>query len=301
MTSLETIQPKPGDIVFRQFMDHNASSFKTNPYWHSPDRWYRWLVRLDCGCITEALTFGDDTPPAGHRYHPSQVLGDPPLAMQTWILHPDKLRGACIFEGAENLFPGGCCEPSGHIWCAAHDRKLPWRDVVQWISRRTGQDRESGKPYASWTVKLSCGHCYSPNISDVEWSPGMPPDLNLELIETLKSRLSSEWKDRDDDAVRAVRKEVEHKGSLVSSPATEKECPKCAYLRRIVEYRLIGKLADHPVPEPAGPEPAGKPQPTAEEVEARKRRRLRRDESDLARLQNEAEKLRGELGNGGQP
>jgi hypothetical protein len=213
--------------------------------------------------------------------------------MQTWVLHPDKLRGACIFEGAENPFPGGCCEPSGRIWCAAHDGKLLWRDVVQWISHKTGQERESRKTYASWAVRLSCGHCYSSNLSDVEWSPGMPPDLDLKLLETLNKKLSGEWKDRDDDATLSLREEVEHKGSLVSSPATEEECPKCAYLRRIADYRLIGKLGDHPVPVPG---PAEKPQLTVEEIAAKKRRRLRRVESDLARLQDEAEQLRGELG-----
>ena len=135
MASLETIQPKPRDLVLRQYMDRHASSFDSNPYWYSPDRWYRWLVRLDCGCITEVLTFGDESSPAEHRYHPSKVLGDPPLYKQTWILHPDRLRGACIFEGAENPFPGGCCEPSGHIWCAAHDDKPPWREVAGWILR----------------------------------------------------------------------------------------------------------------------------------------------------------------------
>lgn len=297
MASPEAMQPRPRDIVLRQYMEHDASGLKSNPYWHSPDRWYRWLVRLDCGCVTETLTFGDESPPTEHRYHPSKVLGDPPLSGQTWILHPERYRGACIFEGAENPFPGGCCEPSGHIWCAAHDGKPPWRDVVQWISRRTGKERESGKPYAAWTVKLSCGHCCSSSISGVEWSPGMPPELDVKKIEILKRRLSAEWKDLDDEAIHDLREQVEHKGSLVSDPALEEKCPKCAYLRRIAEYRLIGKLADGPV---TVTEPPEKPQPTAEEVEAKKRRRLKRVESDLARLQKEAEKLRGELGNGGE-
>lgn len=95
----------------------------------------------------------------------------------------------------------------------------------------------------------------------------MPPDLDLKEIETLKRRLSAEWKDRDDDIVRALREQVEHKSYLVSNPAMEEKCPKRAWLQRIVEYRLIGKLADHPIPKPAE-----KPQPTAEEIEAKKRR-----------------------------
>jgi hypothetical protein len=125
----------------------------------------------------------------------------------------------------------------------------------------------------------------------------MPPELDLKKIEILKRRLSAEWKGLDDEAIRDLREQVEHKGSLVSDPALEEKCPKCSYLRRIVEYRLIGKLSDGPVTVAELP---GKPQPTAEEVEAKKRRRLKRVESDLARLQKEAEKLRGELGNGGE-
>jgi len=68
----------------------------------------------------------------------------------------------------------------------------------------------------------------------------MPPDLDLKEIETLKRRLSTEWKDRDDDIVRALREQVEHKSYLVSNPATEEKCPRYAYPQRIVEYRLIG-------------------------------------------------------------
>lgn len=72
MTSLETVQPRPHDLVLRQYMQHSASGLKANPYWHSPDHWYQWLVRLDCGCITETLTFGDESPPTEHRYHPAR-------------------------------------------------------------------------------------------------------------------------------------------------------------------------------------------------------------------------------------
>lgn len=298
MTSLEAIQPRPRDIVFQQYMDFHRSDFRSNPYWYSPDHWYRWLVRLDCGCITEVLTFGDDSPPPEHRYHPSKVLGDPPLSGQTWILHPNRLRGECLFEGGtENPFPEGCCQPSGHIWCSAHKEELPWRDVVQWISRRVRQDSKTGKDYASWTVKLSCGHCYSPNMSKVDWSPGMPPEIDQDQVEHIKRRLSAERNDNDNDndTRHYLSEQLEHNSFLVSSPALEETCPKCSYLRRITEYRLIDKLADQPIPEP----PA-KPQPTAEEIAAKKQRRLRRIESDMTRLQKEAEKLRKELETNGE-
>ena len=72
----------------------------------------------------------------------------------------------------------------------------------------------------------------------------------------------------------------------------EEECPKCAYLRRIVEYRLIGPLSDKPWRPPTKPE--SEPQPTAEEVKDRKLRRLRRVESELTHLQVEADRLRRE-------
>ena len=52
---------------------------------------------------------------------------------------------------------------------------------------------------------------------------------------------------------------------------------------------MIGRLADRPIPNRLL---EGKPQRTPEEVKAGKLRRLRRIESDLARLQEEAEELR---------
>lgn len=94
---------------------------------------------------------------------------------------------------------------------------------MQWISRRVGHGRESGEPYAAWAVKLSCGHCCSSSISSVEWSPEKPPELDVKKIEILRGRLSAEWKDLDDDTIRDLREELEHKGSLVSDPALEEK------------------------------------------------------------------------------
>ena len=82
------------------------------------------------------------------------------------------------------------------------------------------------------------------------------------------------------------------KGFMVCSPPVHTDCAKCAYQRRIVEYGIIGKLAEHPLPKP---KPVEKPQPTSEEINAKKLRRLQRIESDVARLQAEAEKLRADI------
>jgi hypothetical protein len=128
----------------------------------------------------------------------------------------------------------------------------------------------------------------------------MPPHLHREKIEQIEKmilRWESKNKDVNSDDLRDMirwhREHVDHKGFMVCTPAMEAECSQCANLRPIVEHRLIGKLSDKPWQPSAKPEP--KPQPTPEEIRAKKQRRLERVESDLSRLQQEAEKLRGEI------
>lgn len=304
MQSLESVQPKPRDAVLSQYMDHNRTDIERNPFWYSPDNWYRWLVRLDCGCITETLTREDIDPPTEHVF--SESLGELPIYKTTWILHPPRItfKDGTIYprEGprcALDMYarpvktcPYGFCYPAGYLWCAAHGDVPPMREITEWLHRKQEYHHDNrDKPYSSWKVRLSCGHCGHAS-SDVEWSPGMPHVIDREMIERYESEILPRWraKGADPRMIRETEQQIESNGFLICHPAMSEDCTKCVYLRRIVEYRMIGRLADHPV------KPAEKPQPTPEEIEARKRRRLQRVESDLARLQKEAEKLRGDLG-----
>ena len=299
MTNLETIEPKPRDIVIRQYIDRYAADCERNPFWYSPDNWYRWLVCLDCGCVTEVLTREDTAPPTEHIE--SEILGELPIYKQTWVLSPPAVTfkdgkvhphsgPRCVLDrGTNKLCPGGYCYPKGYLWCAAHEDKPPWREIIEWLHRQEGT-YESGKAYSSWKVRLSCGHCDSV-ASDPEWSPGMPPNLDLRKMEAIQEMLRTR-NDMDDDLIRFHQNQVKFKGFMVCSPPVHTDCAKCAYQRRIVEYGIIGKLAEHPLPKP---KPVEKPQPTSEEINAKKLRRLQRIESDVARLQAEAEKLRADI------
>ena len=312
---LEAIQPKAQELVLAQYMKHVKHDLAgPNPHWYAPNFWKRWLVRLDCGCVTEALTPHDHGPPTECK--DSKTLGDPPIYKQTHIMHPYQFEDGrpgsiCMFGGPNGKpfpGPGGCCKPKGTIWCSAHDDEMPWREVVKYIARKEYRNDE-GRQDCYWDVILSCGHCYGPNGADLEWSPGMPPHLDQEKIVKLEKvirrldgpdreehdRQAAEkgWRSTD-ETIRWHREQIDHKGFMVCNPAMEEECPKCAYLRQIVEYRLIGPLSDKPWKPPAKPEP--KPQPTAEEIKERKLRRLKRVESELTRLQKEADQLRCETG-----
>jgi hypothetical protein len=315
---LKEIQPKPQKLVLAQYIEHVKRDLEgRNPYWHAPNFWDRWLVRLDCGCITEALTRQNYGPPTEQKC--SETLGgdDAPLYKQTHIMHPYQFEDGrpgsiCMFNGPHGKpfpGPGGCCKAKGTMWCSGHDNKPPWREVVQYIARETRPGEPGEPPLCWWDVILSCGHCYGPNGADPEWSPGVPPYLDQQKIAHLE-RAIQRWDGPDreeldrqaagkgwrstDETIRWHREQIDHKGFMVCSPAMEEECPKCACLRQIVEYRLIGPLSDKPWKPPAKLEP--KPQPTAEEIKERKLRRLKRVESELTRLQKEADQLRRETG-----
>lgn len=289
--SLESIQPKPQELVLAQYMEQVK-------YWGSPDQWNRWLVRLDCGCITEALIREGHDNPTEQRYNHHLGPDEGPVYKRTSIGSPRKSVGWCILgdtidwkESRKiNPFPDGCCKPFGTIWCSAHDVKHPWRKVEKYIARKSYYNREAGELRYYWTVMLSCGHCYSPNGADEEWSPGMPPVIDQAKIAGIERAIKAGRID-EPEHIRWHRDQIEHNGFMVCTPAMEQECNSCANLRQITDYRLIGKLSDKPW-HPPKQEP--KRQPTAEEVKAEKLAELQKVEASLKRMQAKAERLRSE-------
>jgi hypothetical protein len=295
MSNLDAIEPKSRELVLRQFMSECPDAYQSNPDWYFPNNWYRWLVRLDCGCITETLTLGSEVPPTELR-RDNTILGkEEPIRNQTWIM----VRSGsfwCHFYDKRNPFPGGCCLPLGYLHCSDHDYKAPWREITQWLGRDRVLYLERGKTVQSWWVKLSCGHCDTVTADDMKWSPGMPPRLETEREERVVARLSAKEEESPDedrrDIIEWMTANIENNGWMVCDPPMSAECFSCALQRRIVEYRLIGKLADDRIPKrKPKPEP-----PTPEEIKAKKQRRLKRVESEIRRLQREAETLRDDEG-----
>lgn len=124
---------------------------------------FRWRVMLECGCVDEVLTLGQD------RY-PDQGSSTDPLS--------------------------GYRLPVGQYWCRSdHETPKPFRDIVEWVRRKVrefppdpeepqhGLDPETWakirhpEPHSSafWTVRLSCGHFTDSVVTDVEWKPEVGP------------------------------------------------------------------------------------------------------------------------------
>jgi hypothetical protein len=139
---------------------------------------------------------------------------------------------------------------------------------------------------------LSCGHCYSPIGADEEWSPGIPPRVdNQQIAKMVEEIQESERAGEYIETAQWMREQVEHNGFMVCMPAMEAECPKCVYLRRIVEYRPIGRLSDESY---RPPEREPKRQPTAEEIKAGKLAELAKVEASMKRMEAKAARLRRE-------
>lgn len=300
--SLESIQPKPQELVLAQYVEREQRNLQgDNPYWYSPNNWNRWLVRLDCDCVTEVLThFKYDAPSTEHDYKHHLGPDDGPVFKRTSVGHPLSMRGHCMLGDTMDLkesrkinpFPSGCCRPTNTVWCSDHHDKSPWRKVAKYIARKSYYDHKSGELKHYWNVALSCGHCYGPHSADEDWSPGMPPYIDDTYIDGMKKKIQRwESEGKHLDFAQDFREQIDHNGFLACRPAMEEECRKCSYLRRITEYKLIGKLSDEPWQPPVKPKPEPK---TAEEVRAEKLAELQKVEASIKRMEAKAERLRRE-------
>jgi hypothetical protein len=281
--------PRPAAEVLREYMDFHTRQLALNPSLveilkekDAPERKYRWLVELDCRCITEALTAGEDRLPttgvAPHR------LGDHdkpihPTYAQTYLMSHNNVR--CTDDRV-----GECaCFPPGLLWCSDHGEKLPWREITEWVKRRRERpahytDNNKEMPAtAEWLVKLSCGH-RDTVFTEVNWIPEYGHQ-EVDEVKPLRERLRRTTTDEQ----RA--EELEWTIRLIRhSPPTERECNRCVYERRIVAQRLIGPL---PKQRQRRPRVVSEPsETTLKQAEARASR-LRRE---LAQAEAEADRLR---------
>jgi len=278
--SLATIQPRPRETTLKQYLERHGHDTDSYGAFYNPSELYRWLVRIDCGCVTEVLTRGNAIPPTEQTLEHSLGGDEEPIYKRTWLLTPFGIQCAL---SREKLCPGEYCYPKGHLW-HAHGEDVPMRGITEWLLREKVCHSSSGKPFTPWLVRLSCGHCGHAN-SDPEWSPGIPHVTNYDVVKALREEVLS----RDDLSERMRRfheEQIEFEGFLVCDPAKAARCARCVFMRRITEYGEIGKLADSwPKPEPK-PTP---PKPTSREAAAKQ---LQAVEREIHRLQKKAETLR---------
>lgn len=267
---------RPREEVLREHQEFNAKRrehIKESVLWTflapDPDKFYRWRVQLDCGCIRGVLTCGDKkTPDQGGCPDPiyggslpaGQLLcehdGDPPAPYRDIIewKHPKEVP-----------FPADSVDPPDWI-----------EDMPQvWTKIRRDEPHTS----ASWTVVLSCGHA-SRAHANLDWKPELGPrrvsdarqqEMALEFEETANLDV--------DERLREHHRRMITQGWPI--PQTETTCGHCPSARRMVAYQRAGWL----VPPPKVPKPQSR---------GNLERRLQRAEAQAAQLREQLTQLDGE-------
>jgi hypothetical protein len=276
--------PRPAAAVLRLYMPYYEQLLRYNlsirefiEQRDAPQQVFRWLVELDCGCVTDALT-------SGH--------------VAAHVEMDELLPSNCVFErflgehesGASTdnvlLFSYGVTWKysnwtKGFAWCAGHGHDTPVRDIVEWLERKERPtfrskytDKELG-PYASWTVKLSCGHYGHSAISELDWRPEQGVEERTDFVAKIRQRLASA--DLDEETRRTLEQMLD---TDRTEPRSREDCPTCAYTRRVVGCRPVGPLAK-PKPVLRAKEP---PKPSSRRTLIR---RLNAAEADVARLREQ--------------
>jgi len=232
----------------------------------APEDLFRWRVQLDCGCIHELLTFGDDKAPHEHQW-----------------------RDDVHF----NLLPAGQLM----CWHEDQSRSVPYRDITEWGERKdespdpadhpderdelaVKRAERRRRPPVRWDVTLSCGHTGQVNVEDVDWTPADGPvrrSVSPEELAHENTRLDADLAEGDDGDAHLVEM-VEHARRWWSDgcprPGTEALCHACDEARQIVAYEPVGWLVARP----------GAQAGHAEQTRAAVARRLRAAEREAAEL-----------------
>jgi hypothetical protein len=296
--ALSAATPRPVAEVLRlytpyyeQLLRYNLSNREFIEQRDAPQQVFRWLIELDCGCVTDAVT-------AGHA--------------AAHVKMDELLPSNCVFErflgssesGASTdnvlLFSYGVSWKysnwvKGFTWCAGHGHDVPVRDIVEWLERKDHpgfRSKDTGRevgPYASWTVKLSCGHYGYSAISELAWRPEQGYAKRPDFVAKIRQKLESD--DLDEETRQALERMLQTDST---EPRSREGCPTCAYTRPVVGCRPVGPLAK-PKPAPKTKEP---PKPPSRRTLTR---RLNAAEADVARLreqlahaEQEASRLRAE-------
>jgi hypothetical protein len=236
-----------------------------------PEKHFRWRVQLDCDCILELRTYGEDRAP--HE--------------TSWI---DPATGFGL--------------PKGQVPCHhPTDEPAPYRAITKWISRRevtspadpaecpADEDpavrrllhRNEPKTSAFWRVELECGHI-GEVCTDLEWDPAAEPTrVSPERQAEMIAEFESFWENNPPASVREERDREHYERMLAKGwprPFTERDCWSCRSGRRIVVYQRVGWLV--PPLKPAAPKP-----PDKDALQ----KRLREAEAEAERLRRELESL----------
>lgn len=236
-----------------------------------PNKYFRWRVALDCGCVIEEWTRGPDDFPDEHTRKEPFTRRD--------LLHGERQ----------------CHDESHYVMESG-----PYRLIVEWVEskliKHEADERED--PYgigaetwerirrkrrrtmAHWIVKLECGHYADNAVTAPKWKPEDGPRLVTakrarEMAEEyLAYADGGEHPEKDPEERAHWLRMIEQRWPI---PETEERCYWCLHAHNITAYQRIGWLEEPPKPLPP-------PKPRRTVVEER-----------LAKLEAEQEKLRKEL------
>jgi hypothetical protein len=179
-SALTAARPRPAAEVLRLYRPHCEDLLRYNfsnrdflEQRDAPEQCFRWLVELDCSCVTDALTTGHA---AAHvpvdELYPSNCVFERFLGSGKSGASKDNVL---LFSHGVSWEYSNC--DKGYAWCAGHGDDLPMRNIAEWLERKERSrfySKNSGKelgPYAVWTVRLSCGHYACSAISEIDWQP----------------------------------------------------------------------------------------------------------------------------------
>jgi hypothetical protein len=230
------------------------------------DTVYEWRIELDCGCVRQEFTGGEDSG------------------------RPERLLSGCD----EYLIGHGLRLPAGQRRCACRGLIYPngpVREILEWVDRDRdvktleplvggGKKVTDGHRYVSWYVVLDCGHVATVT-TDPDWKPAdgfLPRGVMRDRREMEKT--FREVHADDEHYLAYVLRQLDEN---FPSPAPFTNCDACHYSRYIVAYHSVGLVAPPPPP-PRKPRKQKSRQQMLQE-------RIKRSERELRQLRAELKEL----------
>ncbi|MBC9714312.1 hypothetical protein H9Y04_17265 [Streptomyces sp. TRM66268-LWL] len=233
------------------------------------EQYYRWRVQLDCGCVDEVLTLGEERLPSERQWRGPE---------HEWL---QKGQMVCVHDDAP---------------------PAPYRDIAEWGERREvtfpadpvepddGMDPQTwavlrhDEPHTSafWKVTLACGHITDTIAPDLGWKPEDGPRLcSVKRV----AEMTKEWEEYwASNPTEQSPREREHMRRMLSqrwpTPEPECRCYTCCFVHWIVAYQRVGWL----VPRKAAPKRRQSPKPPSR---AALQRRLQQAEAEAERLRSQ--------------
>jgi hypothetical protein len=273
-------QPRPREKALQEYQEvidkirKNLAHILWDFFAPGPEGHYRWRVQLDCGCIREPFTLGEDKLPTqttyrGDQLYFSKLKPGQMLCVEDEHARPQPYQGIVKWEKRREItFPADPVES-----------RYPEIDQETWAKMRHTVPHTK----AFWTVTLSCGH-RSEVCTDAEWKPeDGPRRVSPERLQEMTADSEEYWTAHPDAE---HEREREHDRRMLAQgwpmPQTETLCFVCSRVRQIVACERVGWLVPRSKRKPTRPKQPSK---------AGLQRRLQQAEKEAAQLREQLARL----------